>query len=270
MAQLCEARIPAIAKEKPLLPGFSADSWTAPALSWQALKSLLRVAMRVFIYVAGLLTALLCGAAAQAQGIDAKSIQLYLEKESVGVNGRVEVSMGEIDPRLRLAPCARIEPFIPRGARLWGRTNIGVRCVEGASWSTFIPIQVRIYAPAVVAARPLRAGEEVMPEDLRLEEVELTREPPGVFTDPGQLADRVLLRTINVGQVLRADQTRVKPVLNAGDPVKVSYLGTGFRVSIDGRALSQAVDGQRVRVQTDTGKILNGVARPGRIVEIRS
>ena len=270
MTQLCEARIHPIAKEKRLLLGFSALSWTATALSWQALKSLLRVAMRTFLYVVGLLAALLPGADTHAQGIDAKSIQLYLEKESIGVNGRVEVTMGEIDPRLHLAPCARIEPFVPRGSRLWGRSNIGVRCVEGASWSTFIPVNIRVYAPAVIAARPLKAGQEVALEDLRLEEVELTREPPGVFTDPNQLIDRILLRTVNVGQVLRADQTRARPVLNAGDQVKVSYRGPGFAVSVEGRALSQAVDGQNVRVQTDAGKILNGVARPGRIVEIRS
>jgi hypothetical protein len=32
---------------------------------------------------------------------------------------RMEVAVGELDSRLRLAPCARIEPYIPVGARLW-------------------------------------------------------------------------------------------------------------------------------------------------------
>lgn len=215
-----------------------------------------------------LLTCVYTGVAA-AQ-LDERSIQLYLEKERVGVNGRVEVTVGEIDPRLRLAPCARMEPFVPKGARLWGRSNIGVRCIEGATWSTFMPVHVRIYAPALVATRGLSPGTALTAEDYRVEEVELTREPPGVFTDAAQLEDRVLVRTIAAGQTLRADQTRVRPVINAGEQVKVSYIGAGFMVAAEGRALSQAGNGQNVRVQTETGKILNGVARPGRIVEVRS
>ncbi|HKO88557.1 MAG TPA: flagellar basal body P-ring formation chaperone FlgA [Burkholderiales bacterium] len=221
-------------------------------------------------FFAALLLGLCASMCVRAQGIDEQSLKLYLEKESVGVNGRVEVKMGQLDPRLRLAPCAKIEPFIPAGTRLWGRSNIGIRCVEGASWSTYLPIHVRIYAPAVVAARPLSAGQEVLESDVRLEEIELTRERPGVFTDPAQLAGRLLMRQVDAGQALRADQTRLKPVIKAGDTVKLSYSGTGFNVSVDGKALSTAADGQSLKVQIETGKILSGIARPGRIVEVRS
>lgn len=207
---------------------------------------------------------------ANAQAIDEQSIKLYLEKENAGINGRVEVSVGQADARLRLAPCARMEPFIPSGARLWGRSHIGIRCVEGASWSTYIPVHVRIYAPALVATRPLSPGQEILESDVKLEEIELTREGSAAYTDIAQLADRVLLRSVQPGQPLRADQTRARPVINAGDQVKLSYVGQGFSVSMDAKALSPATSGQILRVQTEAGKILSGIARPGRIVEIRS
>src|SRR5690606_4127511 len=44
---------------------------------------------------------------------------------------RTEVEVGSLDRRLRLAPCDEVEAFMPRGARLWGRSRIGLRCVEG-------------------------------------------------------------------------------------------------------------------------------------------
>ena len=44
---------------------------------------------------------------------------------------RMEVSVGALDERLRLAPCARVEPYLPAGARLWGRTRLGLRRRDG-------------------------------------------------------------------------------------------------------------------------------------------
>ena len=32
----------------------------------------------------------------------------------------MEVSVGTLDSRLRLAPCSRVEPYLPAGSRLWG------------------------------------------------------------------------------------------------------------------------------------------------------
>jgi len=49
----------------------------------------------------------------------------------------------------------------------------------------------------------------------------------------------------------------------------VVYSGQGFNISTNGRALGSAADGQSVRVQTDAGRIVQGTARPGRIVEMR-
>ena len=37
---------------------------------------------------------------------------------------RLETVLGEPDSRLRLAPCARVEPFVPPGTRLWGKTRL--------------------------------------------------------------------------------------------------------------------------------------------------
>lgn len=207
---------------------------------------------------------------AQAQALNEGALRVYLENAVSGAQGRVEVSIGEIDPRLRLAPCTRIEPFLPNGARLWGRSTIGVRCVEGATWTTYVPVDVRIYGPALVAARGLNAGRPLEPADVRVEEIELTREPPGVLSDPSQIRHKTLARTLRAGETLRGNQLRARPVVATGEMVKLTYSGSGFTISAKGRALSPAVAGQSVRVQTASGKILTGTARPGKIVEVQS
>lgn len=206
---------------------------------------------------------------ALAQADAPEQLRLFLEKETTGVAGRVEVSIGTPDARLHLAACQKMQPFVPTGTRLWGRTTLGVRCVEGAVWQVFLPAHIKVFGQAPVAARPLNMGDGVAGGDVRFEEVELTRFPAGAFADPAQLADKQLSRSVAAGQPLMRDYFRARQVVAQGDSVKVVYAGPGFAVSTQGRALSGATEGQNVRVVTEAGKTLNGTARSGRIVEVR-
>ncbi|HUN69899.1 MAG TPA: flagellar basal body P-ring formation chaperone FlgA [Burkholderiales bacterium] len=196
-----------------------------------------------------------------------EAIRLLVERET-GFPGRVEVSVGAPNSRLQLAPCARAEPFVPAGARLWGRTTLGLRCVEGAAWQAFLPVQVKIFAAAPVAARALAQGETVSPSDLQQEEIEITRYPVGAIADPAQLADKQLSRSLAAGQPLLREYFRARPVLAQGDTVRLLYQGKNFTVSSQGRALSHARDGQGVTVVTESGKSVSGIARPGGVVEL--
>ena len=221
-----------------------------------------------------LFTALLgavSGAAAQsAQPSEVPDqLRVFLEKETSGVAGRVEVLIGTPDSRLTLAPCPNMQPFIPTGARLWGRTTLGVRCVGGPTWQVFLPANIKVYGQAPVASRALNAGESLTDADVRYDEVELTRFPMGALADMADLANKQLSRPVPAGQPLLRDQFRARQVVMQGDDVKLVYSGPGFAVTTQARALSTATEGQNVRVVTESGKTLNGIARPGRIVEIR-
>lgn len=209
-------------------------------------------------------------AATAAQGELERGLKFFLDGETRKLPGRVELRLGNLDSKLRLAPCARVEPYLPGGARLWGRTNIGVRCLEGATrWNVYLPIEVRVFAPALVAVRPIAVGQPIAAEDVESQDIDLTREPPGVLLDPAQLESRVTSRAITAGTPLRADMLRAKPVVAQGDLVKVIYLGTGFTVASEGKALAAAGAGQSVRVQMESGRIISGTAREGRQVELR-
>lgn len=210
-----------------------------------------------------------CAGAADAE----QSVRLMLESEATRLPGRVEVEIGRIDERVKLAPCDNPEPFVPNGSRLWGKTMLGVRCRDAGMatprWSVLVPVQIRVFALAPVANRPLTQGSSLAEEDYRMEEVELTREAPGILNDPTAVADQIITRNIAAGAALRRDHFRPRPVVAPGDPVKLVYLGAGFTVSSHGKALHAGLDGQTVRVQSESGKIVSGTARPGRVVEMK-
>jgi flagella basal body P-ring formation protein FlgA len=207
-------------------------------------------------------------AVAGAQGAPADPIRAFVEQQLPSGAGRVEIAIGSLDPRLQLAPCERIEPYLLPGTRLWGRTAIGVRCLDGARWAVALPVTVTVRGRAVVAGEPLAAGSQPAGASLRLEEAELTREAGTPVTDPAQLVGKTLIRPLAAGQVVRVEHLRATPVVSAGDPVRINVVGQGFVIQAEGQALAAAGDGQPIRVRTESGRILAGTVR-GRTVEVR-
>ncbi|MFY8064265.1 MAG: flagellar basal body P-ring formation chaperone FlgA, partial [Usitatibacteraceae bacterium] len=61
---------------------------------------------------------------------------------------------------------------------------------------------------------------------------------------------------------------RAMPVVQSGDQVRVHATGTGFSITSEGFALNSATAGQQVKVRVESGRVVTGIARPGRIAEI--
>ncbi len=182
---------------------------------------------------------------------------------------RFEVQVGALDSRLRLAPCQRIEPYLPPGVRLWGKARIGLRCALGAKpWNVYLPITVRVFGQALVAANPLPAGATLREDDLRRAEVDFAEDNASVVTDASLAVGRMLTRPLVAGRGLR--QTDLKPRLwfAAGDSVKVRASGPGFSVAGSGQALTPGIEGQTARVRTDGGQIVTGTPVGTRVVEL--
>lgn len=197
-----------------------------------------------------------------------KQISTFLDEQTSRIGGKVEIAVGQLDSHLALAPCRTIEPFLPASSRLWGKTLIGLRCVEGANWSVSLPVTVRVFGQALVARQALQAGRPLSAGDFEERDVELSLEASPAVIGFDQLEGRVLSRSIAVGTVLRQDWLRPMPVIQAGDAVHLVVNGTGFSIAAEGIAVASAVDGQSVRARAEGGKMVTGTARPGRIVEI--
>lgn len=193
------------------------------------------------------------------------SVRALALGQTAGGNGtaapRVEVSTGQLDPRLHLAPCQKIEPYVPAGQRLWGRTHVGLRCTVGAvHWNVYLPVTVRVWAAAVVAAADLPAGTELQAAHLRITEADIAAEPAAAWHSVTPLLGRRLARPVHAGAVLRTDDVQVRVWFAAGETISIMARGEGFAVSSQAQALGTGLEGQSVRVRTDGGRIL--LARP--------
>lgn len=206
---------------------------------------------------------------AQAPGIGDTLQRWSLDQAGLPAGARVEVELGQLDPRLKLAPCGRIEPYLPAGTRPWGRSRVGLRCTDGITrWNVFLPVTVRVFAPAPVLRDALPAGAAVTPDLFTEAEVDWAERPAPPLLDTGALAGRTLVRPLAAGQPLRDADLARRVWFGAGEVVKVTAVGAGFQVSTEGQALGRGLDGQVVRVRTEGGRIVTGTAVGDRRVEI--
>jgi flagella basal body P-ring formation protein FlgA len=182
---------------------------------------------------------------------------------------RLEVEPGSLDPRLKLAPCPQVEPYLPAQSRLWGRTRIGLRCVNGpVRWNVYLPVTVKVWARALVAAHPLAAGATIHMGDLAQAEVDLASSPSPAHTDPLPLMGRVVAQSLAPGAAIRDDCLRQRIWFSAGDEVTVIARGPGYAISGSATALSNGVEGQSVRLRTESGRIITATPSGQRQVEM--
>ena len=183
---------------------------------------------------------------------------------------RMEVQMGQLDSRLRLAACARVEPYLPAGSRLWGRTRLGLRCVQGSvPWNVFLPITVRAYGQAWVAQGNIPAGKTLSAEDAAPAEVDWAEDSAPVIANAQDFIGMVTVRQLASGQALRQNMVRPPSLFSAGSPVQVMVNGGGFSVSSSGKAMAAAGEGQQVRVRMDNGRLVTGTVNANGVVYVQ-
>ena len=182
---------------------------------------------------------------------------------------RIEVLPGAADPRLKLADCARTEPHLPPSTPVWGRSRVGLRCVQGAvAWTVYWPATVQVWAQAAVPRAALPAGTVLTAADLMLAPVDWAAAAAPPLASIPDAAGRTLSRHVAPGQALRTADLRARQWFAGGDTVRLVATGAGFSVSGEAKALSAGIEGQPVRVVTEQGRTLIGKPVGERRVEV--
>ncbi len=203
------------------------------------------------------------------EGLQARVRQLAGSAVMQGPDRRIEIEVGSFDPRLKLAPCEEIQPFVPPNARLWGRSHVGIRCVKGPTrWNVYLPVTVKVFAKALVATRALPAGTVVAEDDLAQAEVDLAEDASAAVRELPLAVGRALERPLAAGGSLRPSPLKARQWVAAGETVQLVAQGPGFRVAGSGQALTAGLEGQPVRIRTESGRVLTAEAVGERRAEV--
>lgn len=182
---------------------------------------------------------------------------------------RAEIEVGALDGRLRLAPCQRVEPHLPPGTRLWGRSRIGLRCTQGpVAWNVFLPIYVRVWGPGWVLRRPVAPGETLTADHAEQTEVDWTAHRDGVLVRPQDWQGLQAVRGLAAGQILRTGLVRAPQAFDAGSIVRLRVEGRGFTLTATGEALGDGRIGEPVRVRLANRRVLVGTVIDAQTVSV--
>lgn len=213
----------------------------------------------LFLYCAG-------AVAQQEHALLKKTVDSFVKQQTADLPGKVAYHVDEIDSRIALRACSRIEAFLPAGSKLIGRVSIGVRCLEANGWSLFIPVQIKITRDLLISAHPLTAGQIVREQDIARLTTETTQ--PGGITDSKLVIGKVLRYSVASSSILRESMLRAPYSIKQGQSVRLSVQGSGFSISSAGVALNNASEGESVQIRTSTGRVISGMAVADGVAQI--
>ena len=209
-----------------------------------------------------------------------QKVKEFLQIQATGLPGKVDVSVMPIDARLKLNSCPSLALFLPNGNRAWGKTSVGVRCAmqeanqngsqEKAQmpWTIYVQANVAVIADYLIAAAPLSQGHVMSNNDILFQQGDLTKLPPGIYTNVAQVIGSTVKVSLMAGSVLRQEMLKLPLAVQQGQTVTLSSSGNGYRVTAEGKALASVSEGQIVQVKIASGQVVSGVAKSGGLIEV--
>lgn len=174
----------------------------------------------------------------------------------------VSVEVQALDSQLALPQCPKpLATIISETAQVLGPVSVGIRCGEGRLWTIYVRAEVSAQQEVPVLAGPLARNSIISRNDLKMVSQPLQADSNGIILDPDQIVGMELTRSLDANSPLKVNQLRLPKVVKRGQQVTMVAGIKGLEVRIQGKALGDAVAGERVTVaNTDTGKRIEGVA----------
>jgi flagellar basal body P-ring formation protein FlgA len=174
-----------------------------------------------------------------------------------------------IQPYLKLERCNQPVGAVASAHHMRDRIMIELRCQNAKPWHLYVQVRIIGTSSAVVAAHAIVVGSVLKATDLRVEQHDVSELPPGFLDDPAIAVGLTASRPISGGAFLTNQQLVAAKAVQRGQSVTLVADSGGMSVRMAGKALSDGLINQRVRVENlSSGKIVEGIARSEQIVEI--
>jgi flagella basal body P-ring formation protein FlgA len=191
----------------------------------------------------------------------------YLKTQAV----KVDVKVGSLDSRLRLARCDQSLKFgLKDTTNSGGNVNVQVVCAGSITWAILVPAQARVYRSVAVAGRNLQRGEQVSADDLTSELKDVSDFRMGYSLTPEAIIGKEIKFTVNKGEVFRNSALDAPLVIKRGDTVSMEAATGEISVRTNGTAITDGRIGQQIRVKNNqSARVINAkVVGPGKVQSI--
>jgi flagella basal body P-ring formation protein FlgA len=178
--------------------------------------------------------------------------------ELLGNRPGITVESVSVDDRLRLPACNRALTTGSDRAFRNGRGTVTVSCDGSQPWRLFVPIRTSHLIDVVVTRRAIQRNETIGADAVMLETRSSTTLPFQYATSLQDVVGMTVRRSIVAGTVLAPAAVQGRKIVVRGGLVTLTAERGGIMVSGEGTALQDGVLGQRVRVRSRGGRVVEG------------
>jgi len=172
---------------------------------------------------------------------------------------RVDVSIGYLDPRIRLPNCDQPLSLSRNGGNRsdllrGGRVNVKVSCPGLQAWSRFIPAEVSVYRQVPVLNQALGRGEIIKQSHMQMMEWQVSslRRPP--LTETKEALGKELKRSLPAFEPISPDHLTEAVLIQRGEQVQIIASQGGIQIRQLGEALEDASNGGTLNVRNNSSK----------------
>lgn len=174
---------------------------------------------------------------------------------------RIDISVGNLDNRLRLASCAQPVEFINQDQTgLGGNISVKAQCDSGKVWSVHVPAQVTIYREIAIAVRDITRGEVISHAHITTSPVNISSIRQAFLPEAESIVGKEAKRNISKGEPFKTALLDAPTAVKRGEIVTLESLAGSIKVSSAGTAMADGRVGQKIRVRNNSSeRIISGV-----------
>jgi len=207
----------------------------------------------------------------ESHAVIKQQIQDYISSNIHTLGDDNTVQVNNIDYRLKLKKCpSKLVIKTSHDELKAGRNTLNVSCVSNTPWRIFLTSYIRVFKQAYVANKTLIKGAIVKRTDVVLKKIDITSVHKRYLGNKGQIIDRAVKRTITSGSLFTINNLTHQTLIKRGDRVTIQASKNGFEISMDGIALANGSEGQRINVKNiRTKRVIQGIVDNKSIVRVR-
>jgi flagella basal body P-ring formation protein FlgA len=191
-----------------------------------------------------------------------QDITKFLAKEySATPHQRIDISVSNLDNRLRLASCIPAPAFtLQDSTGNGGNISVKAECKSGKPWSVHVPAQVNIYRKIPVAQGNIARGEVISQAHIGFQLANVSSIRQTFLSDPQEIIGKEAKRNISQGEPFKTALLDAPTAVKRGELVTLESQAGSIKVSSVGTAMADGRVGQQIRVRNNSSeRIISGV-----------
>ena len=232
--------------------------------------------VRRFLRICHIAAMLLAAFAAAAE--PAASVRMQLDNfmagytqnlaKKLGQGARIDYSISALDTHTNVQNCAGALTIKPKEqpTQTLNRVNLQIDCEN--AWSIYLPVDLDVYRPVAVAAKPLAPGAVITADAVELAPVKVDEILGTYALTLDDVVGMGVKRAIAQGRPVLMQQLEAPLLIRRGDAVIISAEASSLAVRMPGTALTDGRRGEQIRIKNQSSaRIVDArVTGPGMVV----